>query len=67
MVWNGLPDKPANFLDIWVLGNDLFITVGNGDDRISQSFTILSATTEVLDTHLPPATRPHRLNDTGAK
>lgn len=67
-VWNGLPDKPSNFLDIWVSGGDhLFITEGSGGDRVSQSFTIHSATTEHLDPNLPRATPPRTLADTWKK
>jgi len=68
LVWNGLPDKPSNFVDIWISGGDyLFITEGSGGDRVSQSFSIQSASTEVLDLNLPPAPRPHTLADTWKK
>lgn len=64
LVWNGLPDKPSNFVDIWVSGGDhLFITEGDGADRVSQGFTIQIASTEVLDPKLPPAPRPRTLAD----
>ncbi len=68
LVWNGLPDKPSNFVDIWIAGGDyLFITEGSGGDRVSQGFTIQSASTEVLDPKLPPAPRPRTLADMGKK
>jgi len=68
LVWNGLPDKPSNFVDIDISGGDtLFITEGDGSDRVSQSFRIQSATTEVLNPNLPPATHPRTLADTWKK
>jgi hypothetical protein len=68
LVWNGLPDKPSNFVDVWISGGDtLFITEGNGNDRVSQSFKIQSASTEVLDPNLPRATPPRTLADTWKK
>jgi hypothetical protein len=45
------------------LADHRFITEGSGNDRVSQSFAIQSASTEVLDPNLPPATRPRTLAD----
>lgn len=68
LVWNGLPDKPSNFVDVWVGGGDhLFITEGEAGDRVSQGFAIHSANTEALDLNLPPATRARTLADTWKK
>ncbi len=64
LVWNGLPDKQANFVDIWILADNLFITEGDGDDRVSQGFIIQTSRTEPIDPHLPTATRPRTLADT---
>jgi hypothetical protein len=68
LVWNGLPDVPSNFVDIWIGGGDyLFITEGDGGDRVSQSFTVQSVSTDPLDPKLPSAPRPRTLADTWKK
>ena len=62
LVWNGMPAKPEDFVDIWVSDGDyLFVTEGSGKDRTSQGFSIESAATEILDTQLPVASRPQTI------
>lgn len=43
LVPNRLGTRPGEFLDVWQLGDTLFITRGKGDDRIHQQFTVRSA------------------------
>ena len=40
---NRLGTRPGEFLDVWQLGDTLFISQGKGDDRVHQQFTIRSA------------------------
>ena len=49
---NPLPDNPEEFLDIWQSGDTIFITSGQGTDRVEQQFTVKSS--QVLE-HGPSA------------
>ena len=40
---NRLGTRTGDFLDVWQLGDTLFITQGKGNDRVHQQFTIRSA------------------------
>ena len=43
LVPNRLGTRPGEFLDVWQLGDTLFITQGKGPDRVHQQFTVRSA------------------------
>ena len=43
LVPNRLRTRPGEFLDIWQLGDKLFIARGEGVDRVHQQFSIRSA------------------------
>lgn len=43
LVPNRLGTRPGEFLDVWQLGDTLFITKGKGHDRVHQQFTVRSA------------------------
>ena len=43
LVPNRLGTRPGEFLDVWQLGDTLFITRGQGSNRVHQQFTVRSA------------------------
>ena len=43
MIPNRLGTRPGDFLDVWQLGDALFITEGKGRDRVHQQFSVRSA------------------------
>ena len=52
LVPNPLPNSPEEFPDIWQSGDTMFITSGQGTDRVEQQFTVKSS--QVLE-HEPGA------------
>jgi hypothetical protein len=61
LVQNGLPEDPADFVDIWISGDRLSVTRGDGEQQTSEGFTIQSAETERIDPQLPQAKHPRTL------
>jgi len=43
LIPNRLGTRPGEFVDIWQLGDTLFITRGKGPDRVHQQFSVRSA------------------------
>ncbi len=43
LIQNGMKTRPGEFLDVWQTGDTLFITRGEGAERVHQQFSVRSS------------------------